>query len=1139
MSIPIRCPSCNFQCIVPQAMIPHYKHCQQCKAPIYTVPGSDPDAQTLSPNQIGTFQSPNQNKAPLQQTAALERSPEASKASGSSQSDFKALLSQDPLYSPHAELVFEDLGELGKGGMGVVRKVRDKRLGRLAALKIMLEEKADKRAQSRFIREAEITATLNHPSIPPVYEAGRAESGSLYLLMKLIDGETLQDRIKDYHEAGRPTDQLRPLLEALSRACEAIAYAHEQGILHRDLKSENIMVGAFGEVLVMDWGLAKDINEKEEVPELTDLSVISELEGQQSGLTLQGSVLGTPGYMSPEQANGSELDERSDLFSLGAILCEILSGEKPVQGNTLIEFIIATISGNIRAPKDILPSVSPELNALTAHALALDKEDRPETVLEFLSEIKAWLQGEPLESYQYSLREKSLRFARKHTGVLLTTMVSLILLFTALLFWNERDQQNRLVAAAKRNQESQRLFNEAKNKARRKLKKEDIQATVTTALTLAERSEEAMLAAAEVYEIAQLDTEQEVILRQCVAKHPPSYRARFQLHLLKIKGFDSQLFVVTDVLKELVKEAEERGDENEFTLYAKARKAHKQGEYEEAIQFYDRIEKYSFGFHQAYLDRGRAWSALKEYKKALTDYDSAISVDPKSSAAFNNRGNVKVDLGDKKSALEDYDQAILLDPKNAFAYNNRGLLKDSFRNFPGALQDFNLALQLLNKDSSKLSIYLNRSSVFLQMGQTKKAMADIDKALKIDPRSYQAQKQRGTVYLQEKNYKQAILEFDQAIIHAPEESEAYLGRGNAYSELKLEEKAIADFGRCLERNPKSWSAYYNRGDSYTVLQQHNKAIADYSSSLLIKANNPKAYTARAGAYLELGERQKALEDYNQALKLDPDYADARHNRGTLYSKLNRINEALVDYSAAIKSDPSHSDAYFNRGLIFLKLKKNGPALKDFNYAVDLGSNDSDYYHMRGRAHFLLGNNSFALNDYNTALKLSPKVSKYYNSRGLLLAKLGDKNGAYADYSMAIRCSKEPYSKAKAFHNRANTFLGKATKSRLRSDFQTAFNDYNEAIKTYPKMAEAYFGRGQIYFELKSFREALKDFNTALSLNFTNTQLTLRRGLSMAELGQNSDAIKELQLYLRVAPKTEVSPLQRQQINDLIKSLQNK
>ncbi len=217
-----------------------------------------------------------------------------------------------------------------RGGLGEVLAARQEELGRLVALKRIRPERLHEAARRRFLREAEITAGLQHPGIVPIYGLGHDDQGPFYT-MPLIDGQTLQEAIDAFHgdqSLGRVSGQgslrFRELIQKFTTVCDTVAYAHDQGIVHRDLKPSNIMLGRYGETLVMDWGLAKHFG-------LEDPDHEQQIDGPSpapspDALTATGAVLGTPQYMSPEQAKGLPAGPASDVFNLGLILYAILTG---------------------------------------------------------------------------------------------------------------------------------------------------------------------------------------------------------------------------------------------------------------------------------------------------------------------------------------------------------------------------------------------------------------------------------------------------------------------------------------------------------------------------------------------------------------------------------------------------------------------------------------------------------------------------------------------------------------------------------------------------------------------------------------------------------------------------------------------
>ena len=228
---------------------------------------------------------------------------------------------------------------LGEGGMGDVCSGRDRRLRRPVAVKVVQQRwKGNANIRRRFVEEAQLTSQLQHPAIPPIYERGELPDGRPYFCMKVVRGRTLASLLE---KRADPSDDLPRLLGIFEQVCQAVAYAHSKGVIHRDLKPSNVMVGAFGEVQVMDWGLAKVLKDIAPAPAETvapgpAASVVETDRAEQpEHRTRAGSVLGTLAYMPPEQARGEvgNLDKRCDVFGLRAILCEVLTGSPPYQGD--------------------------------------------------------------------------------------------------------------------------------------------------------------------------------------------------------------------------------------------------------------------------------------------------------------------------------------------------------------------------------------------------------------------------------------------------------------------------------------------------------------------------------------------------------------------------------------------------------------------------------------------------------------------------------------------------------------------------------------------------------------------------------------------------------------------------------------
>ncbi len=310
------------------------------------------------------------------------------------------------------------LERVARGGMGVVYAAEDEKLERRVALKVLDAPGTDGDLANRLIREARVLARLEHPGIVPVHDVGTLADGRVFYTMKFIEGQRLDNFIETVESV---QDRLRLFL----RICDAVAFAHARGVLHRDLKPANIMVGPFGEVLVMDWGLAKILRgetpsaDRTADPEATIFEKPKK-SGEERGstkssvITGHGTVMGTPGYMSPEQARGEVevLDARSDIFSLGALL----------------RFILMQ-----KTPAGMTPRLDRSLEAICAKASAEQREARYPAVQELGQDVSRYLDGLAVGAHRESIFEKLTRFYRRYRFFILLILAYLVMRVILLL----------------------------------------------------------------------------------------------------------------------------------------------------------------------------------------------------------------------------------------------------------------------------------------------------------------------------------------------------------------------------------------------------------------------------------------------------------------------------------------------------------------------------------------------------------------------------------------------------------------------------------------------------------------------------------------------------------------------------------
>lgn len=349
-----------------------------------------------------------------------------------------------------AAMRYVSMGEVGRGGWGVVERAVDRQLNREVAVKRFTDAgEVTEEERQRFLREAKVTSQLQHPGIVPVHEMGDRQDA--FYVMKLLDGMTFSEFIDRQHQdkivGKRLTrfqfgEALEPLLQRFVDVCNAVAYAHERGIIHRDLKPANVMIGEFGETVVLDWGLAQS----DKLPatqgmakpgESSRCRYVDSMGELSATVEPDGTVLGTPAYMSPEQAAGdvSGLNRSSDIYSLGVILFSIVNGRHPYHGQTLGQILEQVKNADSPSLRSVQPLTPSPLEAIVRKAMAAEQVDRYASAEQLASDVRRFIAGESVSAYQETSLEKGVRWCRHHQGLSATIAVSaFVLLFASLVF---------------------------------------------------------------------------------------------------------------------------------------------------------------------------------------------------------------------------------------------------------------------------------------------------------------------------------------------------------------------------------------------------------------------------------------------------------------------------------------------------------------------------------------------------------------------------------------------------------------------------------------------------------------------------------------------------------------------------------
>ena len=327
--------------------------------------------------------------------------------------------------------------EHARGGLGKITIAHDRELDRQVAVKELLRQ--TNTTQARFVREAMITARLEHPAIVPVHEAGRWASSEPFYAMKLVSGRSLADLLKD-------TTTLKErlgLLPNVIAVADAIAYAHSELVIHRDLKPSNVMVGEYGETVVIDWGLAKDLNLPDEA---YALHTTANLTAEDDGLTVVGTVIGTPAYMPPEQAEGLPVDERADVYSIGAILYHLLTGHAPYEAASRDKVLTLVQGADLAPVKEHSPSAPDDLIAIVDKAMAAKPIDRYSSGTKLAADLRRYQAGKLVGARDYQAAELAWRWIALHRAVVATTLFFVLIAIAGTTWFVIREQGLRTAA---------------------------------------------------------------------------------------------------------------------------------------------------------------------------------------------------------------------------------------------------------------------------------------------------------------------------------------------------------------------------------------------------------------------------------------------------------------------------------------------------------------------------------------------------------------------------------------------------------------------------------------------------------------------------------------------------------------------
>lgn len=786
---------------------------------------------------------------------------------------------------------YEMRARLAKGGMGDVFIAVDRRLRRDVAVKILSGALSSPEWTARFRAEALTMSSIDHPGVVPIHDLGVLPDGRAWYAMKYIGGSTL-----DALEA-----DLKTRVRHLAHAAAVVQHAHDRGIIHRDLKPLNLMVGPNEQVYVLDWGIAK-------VRDEFRLAIEEEVDVP-SGATGAGAVMGTLEYMPPEQALGKAIDARSDVYGLGAVLYELLTGRPPVRGPKETALLLKARAGIVKPPRQRRPDVPSDLDAICMKALARDPAARYPSARAFGEDVRRWLEGDPVEARRPSIFRRAWTWTLRHKAA----AVAALAVVTAGLVWIAT-RGDASVASAKRLEDD--VFGPIRARIERLPRTPEgwtrARDLIDEGLRVHGASWSAWLLKASVEENLGQTEAATAAYARVIELNPKvgiAYYRRGTIHFEDRRDVESALKDFEEALR--------LEPENEYALVGRARVLGMRGDFPGAFRLCDEAERKGRHVVDLYMLRGWLHAPLDrrpggDFGKSIDAYTRALELNPRHWLALSHRGNARLESGDVKGALADHEAALALRQDRFELWGNRGIARSRAGDHAGAIADQSKVVELKPEQPRG---WFNRGVAKQDAGDPKGAFADFSQALELRPDYSKALLNRGNLLRDLGRLDDALRDYDRAIAAAPDDGALYSARGFVLHELKRLDAAFADFERAIALNPKDVEAWANRGVAKLDKGDLKGAVADWTKALELGAAKPELFLNRAQIRAELEDFDGALADYDEVLRRTPDDGLTLGERGTIHLIKKNVEQALKDYSRAIDLAPDVASPWINRGRI--------------------------------------------------------------------------------------------------------------------------------------------------------------------------------------------------------------------------------
>jgi len=1051
-----------------------------------------------------------------------------------------------------------------RGGIGQVWLARDTDLGRDVALKELLGSRSDHPAVvARFIEEAKITGQLEHPNIVPVYELARpaGENSSPFYTMRFVRGRTLAAAIKEYHRKRQEKQagplELRQLLSHLIAVCNAVSYAHSRGVLHRDLKPGNVVVGDYGEVIVLDWGLAKLKGAADPQTSLMPVSVNRDYSREG---TMQGQALGTPSYMPPEQAEGRQelIGERSDVYGLGAILYEILTGEPPFEGPDTPSVLVQVVTDPPVPPRRKVAGTSRPLESVCLRALEKKAADRYASAKDFSEELERWLADEPVMAWREAWPTRAYRWARRHrtlvTGISAACLVALLLSGGIIVVREQERARGRAVAEESLARAKELMAKSRWAEARAALDRADdrLAGTTTDALLMRLddtrrdlelvvrieniRAQQAGVFRAPLDNTARVDQLYESAFREAESGGPGDDPEAIGARIAESAVRDSLVAALDDWAMKTYEPERQRW------ILAVARKA-------DADTIRDRLrdpDTWNDPNELARLTRevavenltpglaamiglriensGDAGERLLREAQARRPQDywfnwdlscmllrknrpaegeafarAAIAARPDNAAAHDNLGNMLYRQGRFNEAANCYRKTLELDPGFALALLHLASVSD----VQGRLEEATaLCRKAVQIEPTLGPAHGGLGYALLRQGKLEEALACYRQAIEIEHADGPAHVAIGDLFRANGRKTEAEDFYQEAIRINPNEAGAY----NALARLRDEQGRLAEasnlYRKVIELTPNpSASHYINPGWAAYRQRRLDEAKTYYQKALLIEPDNAVVHNDLGLVLATLGEKDGAADHYRKAIDLDPNYFWPRSNLGLLLMSRGRPEEAASQFRKASELNPTNAWPVNNVGWSLMRQGRSNEAPEYFRKAIEIDPGCYSAYFNLGEVLLGQGKTEEGIRLLQKVFEIDPRDAERNYDIAASLAMLGRRTEAVAFLRKSVEL--DP-SYAEAYTDLAASLIrqGRAAEALAACEKAIAIDaklaDTESVANT--NLAKARLGLAQY----AAAREALS--RTQASGASRNNESEFRRTLRQAALGDRLEGV---------------------------------